>query len=243
MITTIAAPLAGRVALVTGASRGIGAAIAVDLARKGCSHIAITYSSNIEAANEVISKIQEISSDIGVALIKADVTSVTFGPQTIKAAVDALAVDHLDIVISNAALSDLRSLQPIESHTKEAFDQFMTANIWSPLQLSLAAIPHLRQGGRIIIISSVASKRPNVDPLVILGATKAAMDSIARSLAVKYPRVHGITINSVAVGPTNTDAMRKGIEKLPKEWSEELYARASAGRRIAELDDVVGVVS
>ncbi|OAP65111.1 hypothetical protein AYL99_01083 [Fonsecaea erecta] len=243
MISSIPAPLAGRVAIVTGGSRGIGAAIAIDFARRGCSHVAITYLGNIDAAKKVLSTIEEISSDIKTALIRADVTSETFGPDVIKETLRSLAVDHIDIVVSNAALSDMNTLQNMETHTKEAFDRFMTANIWSPFQLSLAAIPHMPRGGRIISISSVASRRPNSDPLVILGATKAASDAITRALAAKYPRGTGITINSVAVGPTNTDALRMGMAGLPKEWTEALYARATAERRIAEVDDVTGVVS
>ncbi|EXJ68565.1 uncharacterized protein A1O5_08359 [Cladophialophora psammophila CBS 110553] len=243
MISSIPAPLAGRVAIITEASRGIGAAVAIDFARRGCSHIAITYLGNIDAAKKVLSSINEISSDIKTALIRADVTSEMFGQDVVKAALSSLAVNHIDIVVSNAALSDTKTLQSMETHTKEAFDQFMTANVWSPFQLSLAAIPHMGRGGRIITISSVASRRPNVNPMVILGATKAASDSITRALAAAYPRRTGITINSVAVGPTNADALRMGMAKLPKEWTEALYVRVTAERRIAEVDDVTGVVS
>lgn len=76
-----------------------------------------------------------------------------------------------------------------------------------------------------------------------MGATKAASDSITRALAAAYPRRKGITVNSVAVGPTNTDALRMGMEQLPKEWTEALYQRATAAHRIAEVDDIAGVVS
>lgn len=162
MITSVPAPLSGRVALVTGGSRGIGAGVAIDFARKGCSHVAITYSSDLDAANKVLSSIRDISSDIKTAAIKADVRSPTFGPEVIRLALESLGVDHVDIVVSNAALSDMRTLQKMEDHTKERFDQFMTANVWNPFQLALAAIPHMQAGGRIIFISSVASRRPNV---------------------------------------------------------------------------------
>ncbi|KIW90140.1 uncharacterized protein Z519_09572 [Cladophialophora bantiana CBS 173.52] len=270
MISIIPAPLAGRVAIITGASWGIGAAVAIDFARRGCSHIAITYLGNIDAAKKVLSSINEICPDIKTALIRADVTSEMFGQDAVKAALSSLSVNHIDIVVSNAALSDMNIPQNMETHTKDASDRFMTANVWSPFQLSLAAIPYMTKGERIITISSVASKRPNVSlPLTShfgswcfgfkltgvlgfmilgqphgdLGRDKAASDSITRVLAAAYLHQTGITINSVAVGPTNTDALRTGMAKLPKEWTEALYARATAERRITEVHDVTDVVS
>lgn len=162
MITTIPALLHGRVALITGGSCGIGAGIALDFAREGCSHIAITYSNNRGVANEVLSSILKISTEVKTAAIEADITSVTFGPDTIAASLKSLAVDRIDIVVSNAVLFSLESLQKMEEHAKETFDNFMTANVRSPFQLALAAILRMPPGGKIINISSVASKRPNV---------------------------------------------------------------------------------
>ena len=111
------------------------------------------------------------------------------------------------------------------------------------MQLALAAIQHMGPGGRIINISSVASKRANTDPLVVYGASKAALDSITRSLASIFATSKKITVNGVHVGPTATDTLRSAFEKLPQTLIDKMVERPSAEKRLGEVDDVVGIVS
>jgi 3-oxoacyl-[acyl-carrier protein] reductase len=110
------------------------------------------------------------------------------------------------------------------------------------MQLMRAALPIISKDGRLINVSSVASKRANIDPLMLYGASKAALDSMTRSVAAKYVREKTITVNSLAVGPTNTDAVRQALESHP-EVLEGLKDRPIVGYRIGEPEEVACIVS
>ena len=241
MATTIPAPLVGKVALITGASRGIGAAIAVELARKGAAAIAITYLGNHRAAQETLVKIREISPHTVCAAIQADLLSPTFGTDIIKTARSELKTSHIDIIVNNAAISDMRYQESFEEMTYEGYERMMRGNGWGTIQVIRAALPHIRPSGRIINISSTSSKRPNLDPTMAYGMSKAALDSITRSLAVKYTAEKKITINSVSPGPTETDLLAqtlKGDEKLAARVAQGSTAEA----RFGTPEDVAGIV-
>jgi len=243
MATTIPAPLVGRTAIVTGGSRGIGAGIAVDLARKGCTAIAITYAQNKHAAESVLETIRDTNPLIRTIAIQADLLSPTFGADLVSNALEQLGVSTIDIVVANAAFAEAKYLEPMHTGSKETFEKFMTGNVWSQMQLALAAMPHIPPCGRIINISSVASKRANADPLVIYGASKAALDSITRSFALMFAPSRKITVNGVHVGPTSTDTMKSAFNKLPGSLVENMIARPSAEKRLGEVEDIVGIVS
>ncbi len=242
MATMIPAPLMGKVAIVTGASRGIGAAIAIELARKGAAAIAITYHGNLPAAEKTLAKINATSPHATCIAIKADLLSPTFGEDIVKAAISTLSISYIDIIVNNAAISDMRYQEPFEEMTYKGFERMMRGNGWGSIQLIRAALPHIRPGGRIINISSSSSKRPNLDPTMAYGMSKAALDSMTRSLAVKYAAEKKITINSVSPGPTETDLLAqtlKGDEKLAK-----LVAQGStAEKRYGRPEDVAGIVA
>jgi 3-oxoacyl-[acyl-carrier protein] reductase len=243
MCDTIPAPLAGKTAIVTGGSRGIGAGIALDLARKGCVAIAITYANQKAAADAVLKSIEDTSPAIRTAAIQMDLLSPDFGTSVIKQALCHLQISNIDIVISNAAFADVRYNQRMHEHSKAIFDQMMTANAWSPMSLAIAALPYIPRGGRIVNISSIASKRANTDPVVIYGASKAALDTITRGLAATYSRAHGITVNGIAVGPTKTDALNAALDAMSQEAMDKMKADITAADRIGEVEDVVGVVT
>ena len=241
MATTIPAPLIGKVAIVTAGSRGIGAAIAIELARKGAAAIAITYNSNLAAAEATLAKIRAISPRAACTAIKADLLSPTFGEETVKAALADLGTAHLDIIVNNAAISDMRYQEPFEAMTYAGFERMMRGNSWGAMQLIRASLPHIRPGGRIINISSTASKRPNLDPTIAYGMSKAALDSMTRSVAVKYAAEKKITVNSVSPGPTETDLLAqtlRGDEKL----AASVAQGATAEKRVGRPEDVAGVV-
>lgn len=241
MATTIPAPLSGKVAIITGASRGIGAAIAIELARKGVAAVAITYMSNLHAAESTLARIRAASPHAICTAIKADLLSPSFGEYIVKAALTDLKTSHLDIIVNNAAVSDMRYQEPFEEMTYEGFERMMRGNGWGAIQLIRAALPYIRPGGRIINISSTSSKRPNLDPVMAYGMSKAALDSITRSLAVKYAAEKKITINSVSPGPTETDLLSqtlKGDEKL----AASVAQGSTAEKRTGRPEDVAGIV-
>lgn len=120
---TVSAPLRGKVAIVTGGSRGIGACIAQTFARQGCTHIATTYTSQKSKAEEVLSSIAEISPEIKTCAIAADLGEPDIGSKVIKEALKRLNVDHIDILVSNAAVVDQASFQPVAEMKKAQFDK------------------------------------------------------------------------------------------------------------------------
>ncbi|OQV09993.1 hypothetical protein CLAIMM_14057 [Cladophialophora immunda] len=241
---TIPAPLAGKVALVTGGSRGIGRGIAVHFAAKGISRIAITYAGNSAAAEETLAAIGKINPDITATAIQADVLSPTFASDLVPRVLEDLSTQSIDIIVCNAAYVNPSIVAPIATATKELFDNLMTGNAWAPVQLCLTALPCIPRGGRVIMIGSTASKAPNADPAVCYGASKAALDSFTRSLALIFSAQHGITINSVSVGPVMTDLLKIPLAQgiLPDGYIPQLMSRNTAEKRMGEIDDISGIV-
>lgn len=119
---SIPAPLKGKVAIITGGSRGLGACIAETFATHGCTHIAITYISNKAMAEDVEKKIKSISSKITTCSFKTDVADPECGKSTVEQSLKGLGVDHIDIMVSCAAKVDIDEFQTAENITKEHWD-------------------------------------------------------------------------------------------------------------------------
>lgn len=190
------ATLNGKVALVTGGSRGIGAAIAKRLAGDGAA-VAITYSGGQEKADEVV---REIESSGGRAIAmranSADAEAVT-------AAVDETAktLGRLDILVNNAGVANIA---PIEEFTLEDFDRLMAINVRAVFVAAKEASRHMGEGGRIITIGSVNADRVPFVGGSVYGMSKAAVAGFTRGLARDLgPR--GITVNTVQPGPVDTE--------------------------------------
>lgn len=235
-------PLHGKTALVTGGSRGIGAGISIELARKGVSRLAITYVGNVEGAEATLAAACKLGVDKTIA-IQADICDAQIGQTLIPAVLHGLETTTLDIIVNNAALTDMKYLQPVRDFKADLFTTVMQANAFAPMSIATAAIPHLpKRGGRIINISSIGSKLPNEDPMVAYGASKAALDSITRSLAVIFGRDTLATFNSVSVGGTATDGTNAAIKAMPYLW-DKAVASSTAEKRLADVEDVACAVS
>jgi 3-oxoacyl-[acyl-carrier protein] reductase len=239
--TGASASLAGKYAVVTGGSRGIGAAIAIYLAKKGAEGVAITYVENRTAAEKVAEEVRALGSK--AAIIQADILSENYGEVVIQGALRGLEIDHLDVVVNNAAIVDMAYNKPFMEMAFETAHKLFQGNTIAPLSVIRSAFPYLPvRGGRIINISSTASKDANQDPIMAYGASKAALDSFTRSLAAQFAAEKHCTINSVSVGGTETDAQMAALEMLPKDILEKAKARQTAEHRMGVPEDIAMIV-
>ncbi|MBY5716080.1 SDR family oxidoreductase [Rhizobium leguminosarum] len=188
--------LAGKRALVTGGSRGIGAAIALALADKGAD-VAITYERSADRAAEVVQAIERKGRK--ALAIQAD----SADPAAVKRSVDeaAQALGGLDILVNNAAIALYGAIADV---SVEQIDALLDVNVRSPLLASQAAIPYLQAGGRVITIGSVGAERIVGDTGTVYFMTKSALHSFTRGLARELGS-RDITVNLVQPGSTDTD--------------------------------------
>ncbi|TAT82098.1 SDR family NAD(P)-dependent oxidoreductase [Rhizobium ruizarguesonis] len=188
--------LAGKRALVTGGSRGIGAAIALALADKGAD-VAITYERSADRAAEVVRAIE--GKGRKALAIQAD----SADPAAVKRSVDeaAQALGGLDILVNNAAIALYGAIADV---SVEQIDALLDVNVRSPLLASQAAIPYLQAGGRVITIGSVGAERIVGDTGTVYFMTKSALYSFTRGLARELGS-RDITVNLVQPGSTDTE--------------------------------------
>jgi len=188
--------LQGKRALVTGASRGIGAAIAKTLAAEGAD-VAITYEKSADRANEVVRAIREQGRK-GVA-IQADSADVTAVQSSIEKTVRELG--GLDILVNNAGILRVGGLK---DNSLEDIDALLDVNVRSPIVASKAALAHLAKGGRIITIGSYFADRVPAPVLTVYSASKSAMIAFTKGLARELGSSE-ITVNLVQPGSIDTD--------------------------------------
>jgi NAD(P)-dependent dehydrogenase (short-subunit alcohol dehydrogenase family) len=186
----------GRVALVTGGSRGIGAAIAVRLAREG-SDVALTYREAEDDAAKVVREIEGLGRR-GLA-VRAD----SADPDAVRAAVDRTVAElgRLDVLVNNAGVFPFG---PFEQVSPEELDRTIAIHVRAAFVAAQAASPHLGAGGRIISIGSNLADRVPHAGTALYSMTKSALTGLSRALARELgPR--GITVNVVHPGSTDTD--------------------------------------
>jgi 3-oxoacyl-[acyl-carrier protein] reductase len=220
--------LSGKVALVTGGSRSIGAAIAKRLAADGAA-VALTYSASPGKAEEVV---RDIEAAGGKALaIRADASDA----DAVKAAVaeTVKTFDRLDILVNNAGIA---VLAPIEEFSMEDFDRLVAINIKAVFVASQEAARYLGEGGRIIMIGSVNS---DLVPFVggsVYALSKGAVAGFTRGLARDLgPR--GITVNNIQPGPVDTE-----MNPAEGPFAESLK-KTLAIPRYGQSDEIAGFVS
>lgn len=210
-------PLAGKSALVTGASRGIGRAIALKLAQAGCD-VALLYHNSHDEAEAVCATVRDLGRR--AQAIQADVSD----PEILAEAFETLRqqFQRLDIVVSNAAIGVLRpTLELSQKHWRRCLE----TNALALNFLAQQAVPIMPAGGRIIAISSLGASRA-IPLYAFIGASKAALESLARSLAQELgPR--GIRVNVVSAGVVDTDALK--VFPHREELLAEFARRAPAG--------------
>ena len=194
-------PLADRIALVTGASRGIGRAIAVRLAQDGAV-VGIHYRAERDKAQQTLDEIRAAGGD--GFLIAADLADPAGATQLADALIAELRTRRdpptLDILVNNAGIDDRKTIEQV---TEAEFDRMLQVNFKSPFFLIQKLLPVLADGGRIINISSMAA-RLSFPTMPVYAPTKAALSTLSRILAAHLgPR--GITVNAVLPGATSTD--------------------------------------
>ena len=220
--------LANKVALVTGGSRGIGAAIAKRLAADGAS-VAITYAKDVNAASAVVKAIEGSG---GKALaIKADAAD----PKAINAAIEKTVaiLGRLDVLVNNAGTAIPK---PFEQTTLEEMDQMINLNFRGVLVATQAALKHLNDNGRIIMIGSCVGERMMTPGLAAYSATKGAVKMFTQGLSREVGG-RGITVNNVQPGPIDTD-----LNPAAGEWAAPQKA-VTALKRYGTADEVAALVS
>ena len=217
-----------KVALVTGGSRGIGAAIAKRLATDGAS-VAITYTKGADAAASVVKEIERAG---GKAIaIQADASD----PEAVKSAVEKTASTFggLDVLVNNAGTAIPK---PFEETTLEDIDRMFDLNVRGAFVATQAALKHMKNGGRIITIGSCVGERMMTPGLVAYSATKGAVKMFTQGLSREVGR-RGITVNNVQPGPIDTD-----LNPAAGDWAAPQKA-ATALDRYGRVEEVAALVA
>ncbi|MGW2213454.1 SDR family oxidoreductase [Nonomuraea sp. NPDC001684] len=227
--------LAGKTALVTGASRGIGRAVARRLAAAGAL-VAVHYGSNENAALEAVRLIEKdggrafpVRAELGTP---GDVDALFAGLEAGLTARTGQA--RLDILVNNAAVN---TGGPIEAITPEAFDRLIAINTKAPLFIIQRALPLLNDGGRIVNVTTAATRIAM--PEAPYAMSKVGIEVLSRSLAQQVG-ARGITVNAVAPGPTVTD-MNPWM--LGKPEVQQMVGTGNAIPRVGQPDDIADVVA
>ncbi|MBC6448474.1 3-oxoacyl-ACP reductase family protein [Actinokineospora xionganensis] len=221
-------PLEGKAALVTGGSRGIGAATAIRLAQDGAD-VAFTFHSNETAAAAVVEQIkatggralaiQADSADAGAVMAAVEQTAAEFG--------------RFDILVNNAATY---VVEPLEELDFAAFDRSVAVNIRAPFAAAKAAVPLMADGGRIISIGTLVNDRVAFPNYTHYATTKTALIGLTKGLARELgPR--GITVNLVNPGPTDTE-----LNPADGPYADTIRGFTALGR-FAEPSEVAGAVA
>src|SRR5882724_2192660 len=220
--------LEGKIALITGGSRGIGAAIAKRLAADG-ANVAITYTKGADAAASVVKEIERAggkaiaiqadAADAGASTAAVEKTVATFG--------------RLDVLVNNAGTAIPKAF---EETTLEELDRVIDINVRGTFVATQATLKHMKDGGRIIMIGSSVGERVLVPGMVPYAATKGAVKIFTQALSREVGS-RGITVNNVQPGPIDTD-----LNPAAGDWAVPQKA-ATALDRYGRVDEVAALVA
>lgn len=221
--------LSGKVAVVTGGSKGIGAATATALVKLGAK-VVINYGRDSATAEKLI---ETLGADNAYA-VQADAGTVSGVEQLVKATVEKYG--KIDILIPNAGILPMKD---IESTTEADFDRAFGLNVKGPYFLVQKALPHISNGGSIILISTTQNHASTVTaPYTLYCATKGAIEQLVRLLSKDLQAMKGIRVNGIAPGPTGTDLFYEG----KSEQVLKMIASLNPNNRIGTPEDVAEAI-
>jgi 3-oxoacyl-[acyl-carrier protein] reductase len=220
--------LANKVALVTGGSRGIGAAIAQRLATDG-ANVAITYVKDANAASAVVKAIERAGQK--AIAIQADATDANAVAAAVEKTVSTFG--RLDVLVNNAGTAIPKAF--VET-TLEEMDRVLDINVRGVFAATQAALKHMHEGGRIIMIGSAVGERAVAPGLVPYAATKGAVKMFTQALSREVGN-RGITVNNIQPGPIDTD-----LNPASGDWAVPQKA-ATALDRYGHVEEIAAMVS
>jgi len=220
--------LEGKIALITGGSRGIGAAIAKRLAADGAK-VAITYTKGADAAVAVVKAIERAG---GKAIaIQADAADADAGKAAVEKTVATFG--QLDILVNNAGTAIPK---PFVDSTLEEMDRVLDINVRGVFVATQAALKHMHEGGRIIMIGSAVGERAVAPGLVPYAATKGAVKMFTQALSREVGS-RGITVNNIQPGPIDTD-----LNPASGDWAVPQKA-ATALDRYGHVEEIAAMAA
>jgi len=220
--------LEGKIAIITGGSRGIGAAIAKRLAAEG-ANVAITYTKGADAAASIVKEIEHTGRK--AIAIRADAADA----EAVKAAVEKTVATfgRLDVLVNNAGTAIPKTF---EETALEEMDRVLDINVRGVFIATQAALKHMKSGGRVISIGSSVGEHVVVPGLVAYSATKGAVKIFTQALSRELGS-RGITVNNVQPGPIDTE-----LNPAASEWAVPQKAATSLAR-YGHVDEVAALVA
>ncbi|KIX03276.1 uncharacterized protein Z518_06828 [Rhinocladiella mackenziei CBS 650.93] len=223
------APLSGKIALVTGASKGIGASTATALVKLGAK-VVINYSRDSAAAEKLVA---QLGPDNAYA-VQADAGSISGIETMVKTTVDKYG--KIDILIPNAGILLMRD---VETTTEVDFDRAFNLNVKGPYFLAQKALPYMARSSSIVLISTTQAHASTVTgPYTLYCATKGAIEQMVRVMSKDLQSRKGISVNAIAPGPTGTELFYEG----KSEQVLKMIASLNPNNRIGTPDEVADAI-
>ncbi|ROW00813.1 hypothetical protein VMCG_06454 [Cytospora schulzeri] len=232
-----ARPLAGKVALITGAGRGIGRGIAIELGRRG-ANVIVNYGSSAKAADEVVSELAELGTE--AVAIQADISNPDSVGELFQKALSHFG--YIDIVVSNSGMEVWCAEVDV---TPELFDKVFGLNCRGQFFVAQQALKHCRRGGRLVLTSSIAASIGGIPNHALYAGSKAAIEGFTRAFAVDCGE-KGMTVNAIAPGGVKTDMFDEnawhyvpgGYKGMPIETIDKGLANMCPLKRVGTPADI-----